>query len=242
MAFNINTFKSYMPDVVASANFFVRISNPRCFDGAGYSLEKMSFLCETAVHPAVRVMTERNNRYNLSGTTYPTPYAAALEDSIPMMFYIPNDDPLPVKMFSFWIQQIAGVPNETLLTPSAGKGLIPGQVSYRDQYTSTISIFSLDRSNQNLIETTLFEAFPVNVNPIDLAWANEDYLRLQTQMAFSGIQTITYKRVYDSNERREVYRREDNFGSSDYAAAAYFDKLNTIRDQLDSLTASRTIT
>jgi hypothetical protein len=237
MAFNINTFKSYMPDVAASANFYVRISNPRCFDGAGYSLEKMSFLCETAVHPAVRVMTDRNNRYNLSGTTYPTPYAAALEDSIPMMFYIPNDDPLPVKMFSFWIQQIAGVPNETLLTPSAGKGLIPGQVSYRDQYTSTISIFSLDRSNQNLIETTLFEAFPVNVNPIDLAWANEDYLRLQTQMAFSGIQTITYKQLSDGK-----YRREDNFGSSDYAAAAYSDKLNTIRDQLDSLTASSTIT
>lgn len=236
MAFNINTFKSFMPDVVSTANFYVRIANPRCMDGTTYSLEKMSYLCEAAVHPSIRVLTDRNNPYNLSGTVYTTPYAAAVEEVIPMSFYIPNDDPLPVKAFSFWIQQIAGVPNERLLTPSAGKGLIPGQVSYRDEYTTEISIFSLDRSNQNLIETTLFGAFPIQMTQIDLNWSSEDYLRLQTQIAFAGVQTITYKKVGDQ------YRREDNFGSSDYAALSYSEELNRIRQELDALSASQTIT
>ena len=205
-------------------------------NGTDYSLEKMSFLCEIAAHPSIRVMTDRINPYNLSGTTYLTPYAAAVEEAIPMSFYIPHNDPLPIKAFSFWIQQIAGLPNKKLLDPSAGKGLIPGQVSYRDQYTTDISIFSLDRSNQNLIETKLFGAYPTMMTQIDLNWASDDYLRLQTQMTFAGMQTITYRQVGDQ------YRREDNFGSSDFEASAYTEQLNKVRRDIDSLTASETIT
>ena len=172
MAFNINTFKSFMPDVISSANFYVRITNPRCLDRSSYSLEKLTYLCESAQIPGVRIATDRVNRYNLSGTTYLVPYAALLEDVVPFTFYVPNDDPLPIKAFNFWMQQISGVPNTTLLSPGAGKGLIPGQVRYRDEYTTEISIFSLDRSNQSIIETKLYGAYPTTVTPIDLNWAS----------------------------------------------------------------------
>jgi len=236
MAFNITEFKSFMPDVVSSANFYVTMTTPRCLDGTDYSLEKMSFLCETAQHPGVRVATDRINRYNLSGTSYLAPHTAMLEDTIPMTFYIPNDDPLPVKALNFWMQQIAGVPNERLLTPSAGKGLIPGQVRYRDEYVSEITIRSLDRSDQTIIETTLFGAWPTTITPIDLNWASEDILRLQTQITFSGIQTIVFKRNGDGE-----YMRENSFGTPDYDSEVYSEQLNKIRALLDNVTAADSI-
>lgn len=235
MAFNINTFKTNMPDVVSTANFFVTITNPRCLDGANYSFEKMSFLCETAQHPGIRIATDRINRYNLSGTSYLVPHTAMLEDTIPMNFYIPNDDPVPLAAFNYWMQQIAGVPNQTLLSPSAGRGLIPGQVRYRDEYVTEITIRSLDRSNKDIIETTLYGAYPTTITPIDLSWASEDILRLQTQITFSGIKTVVFKLV--ENE----YKPMEGPGSPDYTDPTYSNQLNRVRDLLEGVRGARSL-
>jgi hypothetical protein len=228
MAFNVNTFKSFMPDVISMANFYVTITNPRCLDRADYSLAKLSYLCETASIPGVRVATDRVNRYNLTGTSYLVPYAGILEDTIPFTFYIPNNDPLPLRAFNFWMQQIVGVPNSTLLNPGAGVGLIPGQVRYRDEYTTEVIIHSLDRSNQSIIETTLYGAYPTNYVQLDLNWANEDIVRLQTQMTFSGIRTATYS--LSGND----WKRDTGFGTPDVQNEVYSAQLNKIRDELSS--------
>jgi hypothetical protein len=228
MAFNVNTFKSFMPDVVSAANFYVTITNPRCLDRADYSLSKLSYLCETAAIPGIRVATDRVNRYNLSGTSYLVPYAGILEDTIPFTFYIPNNDPLPLRAFNFWMQQIVGVPNSTLLNPGAGVGLIPGQVRYRDEYTTEIVIHSLDRSNNNIIETTLYGAYPTSYVQIDLNWANEDIVRLQTQITFSGIRTVTYS--LSGND----WKQDIGFGTPDVQTEVYSAQLNKIRDELSS--------
>jgi hypothetical protein len=228
MAFNVNTFKSFMPDIVSAANFYVTITNPRCLDRADYSLSKLSYLCETAAIPGIRVATDRVNRYNLSGTSYLVPYAGILEDTIPFTFYIPNDDPLPIKAFNFWMQQIVGVPNSTLLNPGAGVGLIPGQVRYRDEYTTEIIIHSLDRSSGRIIETTLYGAYPTSYVQIDLNWANEDIVRLQSQITFSGIRTVTY------SLSGNVWKEDRGVGTPDVKNEVYSAQLNKIRDELNS--------
>lgn len=211
------------------ANFYVTITNPRCLDKATYSLEKLSYLCESTQHPGIRIATDRVNRYNLSGTTYLVPYAAILEDSVPFTFYVPNNDPLPIKAFNFWMQQISGVPNTTLLSPSAGKGLLPGQVRYRDEYTTEITIHSLDRSNENIIETKLYGAYPTSTVAIDVNWAGDDFVRLQTQIAFSGIQTVVYSRT-----NADEYKRDVGYGTPEVESEVYSAQLNKIREQLSS--------
>lgn len=242
MSFNINKFNANLGgNVLSQAHFLVRILRPNCMmNEAGDGMEDLEFLCNSAQHPRVTIATERIQPFGY-GRAYLSPYTSALEDTTTFDFYIRAKDVLPVKLFHYWMQQIVGIPNESFDTPSAGKALKTGQVSYRNDYTTTVEIVSFNQSGQEMIKTTLFDAYPTSVSDIQQSWVSDDILRMQVVFTFAGFRIETGK---ESNGAFEL-TTTNQFGTPDYRSPAYSgavekakEKTEKNRSLIDKLTGS----
>lgn len=189
--FNIRDFNAQLTGgIVSTANFIATIEPPPCLSGIyTEQMKDLIFLCNAARHPSRGITTERINKYGYAGASFLTPYSAIYEDMISMDFYIRASDALPLKIFYYWIQQIVGMPNVDLHSRSAGAGLKPGQVAYRNKYTTEMSVISYNFDSDQLIKSTMYGVYPTRINEIQTAWNQEDIARIEVQFAFTGVVT-----------------------------------------------------
>jgi hypothetical protein len=188
--FNINDFNAQLTDgIVSTANFIATIQPPPCLVSTdhGKKMSDLTFLCNASRHPSMGVTTERINKYGYAGASFLTPYSAIYEDMISMDFYIRASDALPLQIFYYWIQQVVGMPNVDLHSPSAGALLKPGQVSYRNQYTTEMSVITYNFNSDQLIKSTMYGVYPTRINEIQTSWSQEDIARIEVQFAFTGV-------------------------------------------------------
>ena len=186
--FNIKDFNANFSDVVSTANFIATIQPPPCLNGIyNQELKDLTFLCNASRHPSMGVTTERINKYGYAGASFLTPYSAVYEDMMAMDFYIRASDALPLKIFYYWIQQIVGMPNVDLHSPSAGRLLKPGQVAYRNTYTTEMSVITYNFNSNQLIKSTMYGVYPTRINEIQTAWNQDDIARIEVQFAFTGV-------------------------------------------------------
>ena len=238
--FSITDFNSKFSGIVSTANFLVNFTTPNCLlnTDQGAKMSDLTFLCHTATHPGIGVATQRINRFGYAGASYLVPYASVLEDAVVFDFYIRASDVLPVQVFNYWIQQIVGVPNDrTLLGLNAGKVLMPGQVAYRDSYTSKVEIVSYDYESNQLIKTTLTGAFPTRISELQTSWVEGDIAKVQITMAYAGI-SVRAEVVADGEQPvgSSVRGSTDPY-SDEYASAkrAKQDKNQALASSLDKL-------
>lgn len=191
--FSIKDFNANFSDVVSTSNFLVNFTTPNCLlaTDQGKKMSDLTFLCHTATHPGIGVSTQRINRFGYAGASHLVPYASVLEDAVLFDFYIRSNDALPIQIFNYWIQQIVGVPNDrTLLSKNAGSLFKPGQVAYRDSYTSKADIISFDYKSNQLIKTTLTGIYPTRISEIQTSWTEGDIAKVQVTMSFTGIKVL----------------------------------------------------
>jgi hypothetical protein len=234
--FSITDFNSKFSGIVSTANFLVNFTTPNCLlnTDQGAKMSDLTFLCHTATHPGIGVATQRINRFGYAGASYLVPYASVLEDAVMFDFYIRASDVLPVQVFNYWIQQIVGVPNDrTLLGLNAGKVLMPGQVAYRDSYTSKVEIVSYDYESNQLIRTTLTGAFPTRISELQTSWVEGDIAKVQITMAYAGI-SVRAEVVADGEQPVGSSVR----GSTDPYSEEYASAKRTKQDKNQALASS----
>ncbi len=209
--FNIKDFNANFSDIVSTANFIATIQPPPCLNGIyNQELKDLTFLCNAARHPSMGVMTERINKYGYAGATFLTPYSSVYEDMISMDFYIRASDALPLKIFYYWIQQVVGIPNIDLHSPGAGRLLKPGQVAYRNTYTTEMSVITHNFNSNQLIKSTMYGVYPTRINELQTAWNQDDIARIEVQFSFTGVVTKIGEVANDDDSVAPGYAGDPN--------------------------------
>lgn len=127
---------------------------------------ELVYLCEAAEYPG-RGFLNLDHRYY--GPNFKLPYQSTYED-ITLTFICRNES-IERLYFDNW-QSIINPPNSFNFT-------------YRNQYRSHIDIFHIDDAGQPQYHFTLLDAYPVLVNPQQLTWADDQFLRLGVTFTYS---------------------------------------------------------
>lgn len=151
-----------------SCRFAVRI-NPvgdllRQISG-GFERE-LIYLCEAAEYPG-RGFLNLDVRYY--GPNFKLPYQPSYED-ITLTFICRNES-IERLYFDNW---------QTIINP-----IDTFNFSYRNDYRSHIDIFHIDEVGDPQYHFTLLDAYPVLVNPQQLTWADDQFLRLGVTFTYS---------------------------------------------------------
>lgn len=133
---------------------------------AGGFTQDLVYLCEAAEYPG-RGFFNLEPRYY--GPNFKVPYQPQYED-ITLTFICRNSS-FERQFFDDW-QVLINPPNTF-------------DFSYRDDYRSRIEIFQFDDENEPQYYFTLLDAYPILVNPQQLTWADDQFLRLGVTFTYS---------------------------------------------------------
>jgi hypothetical protein len=122
-------------------------------------LRDLIYLCEAAEYPG-RGFNNMDMRYY--GPNFKVPFQSTYED-ITLTFICRSESP-ERKFFDDWMNVIN--PTTTY------------DFNYYDNYTAEIQIFQYNEENKVTYHFALLDAFPVLVNPQQLTWADDQFLRL----------------------------------------------------------------
>lgn len=151
-----------------SCRFAVRI-NPQgnlIQQISGGFTQDLVYLCEAAEYPG-RGFLNVDVRYY--GPNIKLPYQPTYED-ITLTFICRNSS-FERQFFDDW-QVLINPPNTF-------------DFNYRDDYRSQIEIFHFDEENNPQYYFTLLDAYPVLVNPQQLTWGDDQFLRLGVTFSYS---------------------------------------------------------
>ena len=117
------------------------------------------------------------------------------------------DEKLDVKeKMESWVDLITGnhrvAPNGEL---NDTKVFNPG---YYNDYIGTIQILKLNETGQQVMDTTLIEAYPLSVSPLTLSWASAELQKLSVSFSYRY-----YRQTQPSSKLRRVNVQDRNFGS-----------------------------
>lgn len=169
MAANINDFRSsFTSELARSSRFEVNIapfgnlsSNDILF---------VPFSCENAQIPGRNFLTTEQRTY---GPSQKFPYQTDYGDV--QLTFIVDGKLLVRNFFDTWMD---------LVNPSLNNGSRYFNVNYKDNYSTTITITQYNLQNQPCYETQLYNAFPVNMNQLDLDWSSESIHKLVVSFAY----------------------------------------------------------
>jgi len=122
-------------------------------------LRDLIYLCEAAEYPG-RGFNNMDMRYY--GPNFKVPFQSTYED-ITLTFICRSESP-ERRFFDDWMNVIN--PTTTY------------DFNYYDNYTAEIQIFQYNEENKVTYHFALLDAFPVLVNPQQLTWADDQFLRL----------------------------------------------------------------
>lgn len=133
---------------------------------SGYFANQLIYLCEAAEYPG-RGFNNIDVRYY--GPNLKLPYQSLYEDTT--LTFICRNGSMERKFFDDW---------QTVINP-----VDTFDFSYRDDYRSQIEIFQFDDANNPRYYFTLHNAYPVLINPQQLTWADDQFLRLGVTFTYS---------------------------------------------------------
>jgi hypothetical protein len=151
-----------------SCRFVVRISpqGQLIKQYSGGFEEQLVYLCEAAEYPG-RGFLNIDARYY--GPNFKLPYQPTYED-ITLTFMCRNDS-IERLYFDNWM---------TIINP-----VNTFDFAYRDDYRSQIDIFHIDDIGEPQYHFSLLDAYPLLVNPQQLTWADDQFLRLGVTFTYS---------------------------------------------------------
>jgi hypothetical protein len=135
-------------------------------------LKDLTFQCEQAEIPGRTIAT---TEVMIGGPTIKLPYGTTYSDIT--LNFICTNDMYERKIFDDWLNYINNTQN--FLT------------SFREDYTSSIYIFQYDEGGDQSIGPAvtfgveLIEAYPIIVNPMQLAWAEDSIHRVGVTFAYT---------------------------------------------------------
>lgn len=165
---NISTFRSTIAkgrDFAKANRFLVEFNMPLGVGTDVNDSRDLSFLCETAELPG-RALNIQEYRYY--GPNFKMPHQSAYTD-INFSLYVRsfmNDR----RIFDNWIEFIN--PKTTY------------DFKFRSEYSTDINIYQYEEDGTQSYKVTLQKAYPINVNPMPLSWAEDNIHRLQVTFCY----------------------------------------------------------
>jgi hypothetical protein len=169
MAGNISEFIStFKNDPARSSRFEVTIPNilGKGIDGGAYLGLDSRYICEIAQLPGRNFSTMEQKTY---GPVEKFPYWTNYND-IDMTFIV--DDTMDTKVkFDTWMNYIN--PNTNF------------DFNYKNTYVANIVIDQYDIIGDVSQSITLIDAFPINMNQLDLDWSSDSFHKLTVTFAYT---------------------------------------------------------
>ena len=132
----------------------------------------LPFLCHNATLPGITMQTASIPHYGY-GVSQERPLRPVFENAA-MSFYMDNTS-VALDFFTKWIQKIVNFdPDAT--GPKTTDGAFYGEVSYMDEYATTIDIYVFDAASARVLNVKLLEAYPKNIGAVRLDWGLGDQL------------------------------------------------------------------
>lgn len=174
-----NTLKGFIANLrteglARPSRFAVEITLPKgMIDNFSfvYKLQSILLFCDATNLPGLSIATTPNRSF---GEVRETPYEK-LFDSLPLSFYVDNS--LVVKsLFDEWANLIQDIGTR--------------QFSYYNDYITKITISVLDMKSSARYRVELHEAYPKQISPISLDYANREVMKLNVGFVFKYWTTV----------------------------------------------------
>jgi hypothetical protein len=223
--FSIQSFRSEIVEngVLPSHSYLVtfspfRLGFPENAPLTRFVTQKRNTLvlrCESIVLPAPALLEEENIRRYGYGPVEKIPYGVQFSD-VTMTWLVDKNSEL-VDFMHQWMNTIVmhDSPNASM-TPSTNPDVqrpdltnySPYEVGYKDGYTNPIvRVYVYNRQNQTVIEYEMYDVFPMNIQSMNLAWADENQdQKLTVTFAYTNMKV---KAKMKTNETQLNYSFED---------------------------------
>ena len=174
--------------------------------------QKVTLRCDNVVLPNIGLLQEQNIRRYGYGTVENVAYGVNSGD-ITMQFIVDSKSDV-LFFFEDWFDKIVNRDSKggaDMRSNSSVTGYAPYEVGFKDNYACpSINIFVYDRSNRNIFEYDIYDAYPVNLQSINLSWADENsMMKLNVTFAFTDFK-INRPRKTKSLEESDRLRQEYN--------------------------------
>ena len=169
MAAHINDFLgSFKKDVAKPSRFDVQVNIPLILAPYVTTARQLSFRCESAQLPGRALMTAE--RKIGSAPLQKVPYQTTYNDA--QMTFIVTNDMTEKVLFDAWLEAI---------NPSSNYNF-----NYKANYVSDILVNQYDSGDNLIYQVQLIDAFPIEVNQLDLNWDDQDYHKLAVVFAYTN--------------------------------------------------------
>ena len=168
MVGSVNNFKSsFNVDLARPSRFDVSIPIPLSLATYITSARNLTFRCEQAVLPGRNLQTTEKKMGSAPIEKFP--YITNYQDVA--LTFILSDDMNEKIFFDAWME---------LVNPTTDYNF-----QYKSNYASDISINQYDVAGNLTYSGVLYEAFPIDVNQLDLDWSNQDRHKLTIVFAYT---------------------------------------------------------
>lgn len=173
MSRSINDFKnSFKGDLARTNRFDVEIPVPLTLIPYVKSARNLTYRCETANLPGRTFATMEQKTY---GPVEKYPYLSTYND-IDLTFIV-DDDMQEKVFFDAWLNYINPTYNYNM--------------RYKENYATTLTINQYGVSNDKTYTVSLFDAYPISVNQLDLDWNGDGHHKLTITFAYTYWKNLT---------------------------------------------------
>jgi len=196
-SFNIGRFRSEVSgaDSVLPTHSFLVVFAPmpwaiQKFPTAAGNLDSiLTMRCDNVVLPSINLLQEQNIRRYGFGPVENVPYGVNVGDFT--LQFIVDKNAFVVQFFEEWLNKIVnrdsfGGANMNNVLPGGRK---PYEIAYKDTYAcSSINVFVYDRSQNNVMEYNIYDAFPTGIQSMNMSWSEENELmKLNITFSFTDV-------------------------------------------------------
>jgi hypothetical protein len=214
-SFNIGRFRAEVSgaDSVLPTHSFLVVFAPmpwaiQKFPASAGNLDSiLTMRCDNVVLPSINLLQEQNIRRYGFGPVENVAYGVNVGDFT--LQFIVDKNAFVVQFFEEWLNKIVnrdsfGGANMNNVLPG---GRRPYEIAYKDTYAcSSINVFVYDRSQNNVMEYNIYDAFPTGIQSMNMSWSEENTL-MKLNITFS----FTDLRIKQSPAKN---KQEGAFGSS----------------------------
>jgi len=205
MSFNISKFRSTFERLggPARANLFeVTMTSPkRSHANSFFGPREFSLFCSNVSIPGI-IINEVNADYT-GQMSKAFPQNITNPGPIVCTFMVDSEHHT-LTFFHNWIREVANYSKRNGSFAEYG-GKLPHEVGFKSNYSCDLGIrhYTTDNKAFNVYETTCVKAFPTQISPIQLSWAdNDSFLTIDVSFSIEDIYFSSDKRVSPGNSSR----------------------------------------
>jgi hypothetical protein len=219
MAFNVYEMLGTLDEAggfTKASKFFVEIYPPRSLAVS----PSLFFLCESTNLPGIQITLE-DVKVNGYGINEKRPNGIDFNGSnIPLSFYNDSNGKV-LSFFHKWIQSIYNF-NLNINPAGTSRGVPMNTLSYPKEYYGVVNISHFDESGEQIIQYSLYEAFPSAIGDIPVDWGLSDQLiKIPVVMSYSYWTTETLDPgIVDERSRANYYATQSVQTRTDFELKA----------------------